>query len=116
MPFSTAIRNAWLDGLGINYMRIHSGDPGAAGTANVMATAPAASGFATASNGSAALAADVPFTGVATATNITHFSVWTGDPASAGVFKGSGTRTGGDAQANAGGQYTLTQATTLTIT
>ena len=116
MPFSTAIRNAWLDGLGINYMRIHSADPGPTGGDNVMATSPAASGFDAAANGSAALAADVPFTGVATATNITHFSVWTGDPASAGVFKGSGTRTGGDAQANAGGQYRLTTGTTLTVT
>ena len=82
----------------------------------MLATSPAPSGFDAAANGSAALAADVPFTGVATATEITHFSVWTDDPATTGVFKGSGTRTGGDAQANAGGQYTLTTSTTLTIT
>lgn len=74
------------------WVKLHTGDPGAAGTSNaagetdrVQATIGAASG------GAITNTAAIEWTGVSTAEDYTHFSVWTAS--TAGTFLWSGTVT-----------------------
>lgn len=70
------------------YVNLHTGDPGAAGTANASAvTTRNQLTLAAPSGGSASLSALAAFNMTATET-ISHFSLWTA--ASAGTFIGSG--------------------------
>lgn len=114
MPFSTGGLNQMLDALTVDRMSLHNGDPGGAGTANEVTGggyARVACTFGSAAGGVRTLSAQVDF--VATALQaVTHFGIWL----NAGtVFKGSGTITG-DAAFNAAGEYSITTATTLTLT
>ena len=112
MPFSTATKNAMLDAITFDRIRLHSGDPGAAGTDNTLGAGLSAATFSAASSGSRALATDVTVTGLAASQSVTHFSVWT----NAGtVFRGSGSISSGDVEANAAGEFTLAVGTTLTL-
>jgi hypothetical protein len=94
MPFPVAAKNQMLDGLTVDRVRLHSGDPGADGTANQVGSLTAAT-FAAAASGERALSAQVNFAGT--------------------VYKGKAQITG-DATANAAGEYTLTTGTKLTLT
>lgn len=110
MPFSTAAKNAMLDALTVDRVRLHSGDPGSAGTNNTIAAfGLAAATFNAASSGERTLASDVAFTGGAAAQSVTHWSAWQN---SGTVFQGSGTISSGDVTANAAGEYTLKATTT----
>lgn len=113
MPFSTTAKNEQLDALTADRIRLHSGDPGAAGTSNTLGTLTACT-FAAASNGERVLSAQVDFTGLTANQSVTWFSVWDnngGDP----VFLGRGQITSGDVQANAAGEFSLTTGTKLAI-
>lgn len=105
MPFSTAAKNTMLDALTVDRVRLHSGDPGAAGTNNTIAAfGLTAATFAAAASGERALSSDVNFTGGAASQSVTHWSAWQN---SGTVFQGSGTIGTGDVTANAAGEYTL---------
>lgn len=112
MPFSTTAKNSMLDALTADRIRLHSGDPGAAGTANALGAGLSSATFNAASGGERALNADVTVTGLSALQSVTWFSVWQ----NAGtVFHGSGQITSGDVAANAAGEYTL-KGTTSKIT
>ena len=97
---SSYLANAWLDALGNNssfavttvYVKLHTGDPGAAGTANpATETTRKSVSFAAASAGSLASDAAVTWTNIAGSEDATHFTAW--DNLSAGNFLFSGTIT-----------------------
>lgn len=110
MGFSTTAKNDMLDALTADRVRLHSGDPGAAGTSNALGSLETAS-FAAASSGARALASDVDVTGLSASQSVTYFSVWDNNGGSP-VFLGSGQITSGDVAANAAGEYTLKASTT----
>ena len=110
MPYSTTAKNAMLDALTCDRVRLHSGDPGAAGTSNTIAAfGLTAATFAAASSGERTMTGNVDFTGGTALQSVTHFSVWQN---SGTVFQGSGAITTGDVAANAAGAYTLVGTTT----
>lgn len=111
MPWATAAKNTMLDALTIDRIRLHSGDPGAAGTANALGAGVSAAVFAAASSSARALNADVTVTGLSAAQSVTWFSVWDNNGGTP-VFHGSGQITTGDVAANASGEYTLAAAST----
>ena len=113
MPFAVTAKNAMLDALTLDGIRLHSGDPGSAGTANTVDSAIAAATFAAASSASRALSSNVTVTGLAANQSVTFFSVWTN---SGSVFRGSGAITAGDVTANAAGEFILTTATEVNLT
>lgn len=90
----------------ITHMQLHSGDPGAAGTANVTSAArqPVTWGAAT-GPGTFGLSAAVAFTGVAANGAATYVSLWSA--VTGGTWYGNFVLTG-DQTANAAGEYTVT--------
>jgi hypothetical protein len=110
---STAGRNQAADGVTIDRIRLHSGNPGAAGTDNALGAGLSAATFGTASTGVRTLSGDVAVTGLSASQSVTWFSIWLN---SGTVFKGAGEITSGDLAANAAGEYTLKAGTTLTVT
>lgn len=112
MPFAESAKNAMLDSLVIDRIRLHSGDPGADGLSNALGAGLSPATFNAAAAGSRALDADVDVTGLSAGQSVTHFSVWT----NAGtVFRGSGAIGSGDVVANASGEYSLEAGTTLNL-
>lgn len=117
---STFTANGWLNALGRNvsfvvaqsYLKLHVGDPGAAGTTNAaVETTRKAVTFGAASGGSMANSAVITWTGIAGSEDATHFSLW--DASTAGNYLGSGTitanpYTAGDTYNVAIGAATLT--------
>lgn len=108
MPFSTTALNEALNGIIVDRIQLHSGDPGGSGTTSQLGTKVAAT-FAAASSGQRLLSADVLVTGLAANQTVTWFSVWLNTGT---VFKGGFQITSGDTQANAAGEYTLKATTT----
>jgi hypothetical protein len=109
---SSYLANAWLNALGnatsfsvtTAYVKLHVGDPGAAGTSNAATeTTRKAVSFAAASNGALASDADVSWTNIAGSQDATHFTAW--DNETAGNFLFSGTITGN--AYTAGDTYTI---------
>jgi hypothetical protein len=97
---STYLANAWLDAAGNAtsfsvaqaYVKLHVGDPGAAGTANAATeTTRKAASFGAAASGGLTSDADVVWTNIAGSQDPTHFTAW--DASSAGNFLFSGTIT-----------------------
>lgn len=113
MGFSTATKNAMLDSITVDAIRLHSGDPGASGTSNALGAGISAAVFNAAASSARALNAAVPVTGLAANQSVTYFSAWT---TSGTVFRGSGTISSGDVNANSSGVFTLAVGTTLTFT
>jgi hypothetical protein len=104
--------NSFLDALGNNtsyavtqvYIKLHVGDPGAAGTSNAATeTTRKAVSFGAASTGAIASDADISWTNIAGSQDATHFTAW--DNVSAGNFLFSGTITGN--AYTAGDTYTI---------
>lgn len=109
--FSDNAKNEMLDGGTFNQVRLHSGNPGVNGTSNQVGD-PEAAVFAAASGGERYLDDAVHFTGLTSKQEVTWFSVWD----SAGpTFKGAGEITSGDTNANAAGEFTLTEDNVLRI-
>ena len=112
---SAYLANAWLDALGnatsfsvtTAYVKLHVGDPGAAGTSNAATeTTRKSVSFSAASNGALASDADVSWTNIAGSQDATHFTAW--DNETAGNFLFSGTITGN--AYTAGDTYTISSA------
>ena len=110
---SNYLCNAILNAVGNNtslavavpYVKLHVGDPGAAGTANpATETTRKAISFAVASAGAIASDADISWTNISGSQDATHFTVW--DDVSAGNFLFSGSVTAG--AYTAGDTYTIT--------
>jgi hypothetical protein len=112
MPFAVATKNAMLDAITFDRIRLHSGDPGAAGTDNALGAGLSAATFSAASSGSRALASAVEVTGLTANQSVTHFSVWTN---SGTVFRASGAISSGDVTANSAGEFSLAVGTTLDL-
>lgn len=109
---SNYLANKWLDALGNNvafsvtacYVKLHVGDPGAAGTANPATEITRKSvSFAAAANGAIASDADVTWTNISGSQDATHFTAW--DALTDGTFLFSGTITGNPY--TAGDTYTI---------
>jgi hypothetical protein len=109
---STYLANAWMNALGnatafsvtTPYIKLHVGDPGAAGTSNAATeTTRKAVSFAAASNGALASDADVSWTNIAGSQDATYFTAW--DNLTTGNFLFSGTITGN--AYTAGDTYTI---------
>ena len=109
---SAYLCNSFLDALGNNtsyavtqvYIKLHVGDPGAAGTSNAATeTTRKAVSFGAASTGAIASDADISWTNIAGSEDATHFTAW--DNVSAGNFLFSGTITGN--AYTAGDTYTI---------
>ena len=112
---SAYLANAWMNALGnatafsvtTPYIKLHVGDPGAAGTSNAATETNRKSvSFAAASNGALASDADVTWTNIAGSQDATHFTAW--DNETAGNFLFSGTITGN--AYTAGDTYTISSA------
>lgn len=109
---SNYLANKWLDALGNNvafsvtacYVKLHVGDPGAAGTANPATEITRKSvSFGAAANGAIASDADVTWTNISGSEDATHFTAW--DALTDGTFLFSGTITGNPY--TAGDTYTI---------
>lgn len=115
MGASVGARNDMLDAVTLDRVRLHSGDPGSAGTNNTIAAfGLTAATFDAAASGERLLNADVAFTGGSAAQSVTYYSVWDNNGGSP-VFQWSVQITSGDVAANAAGEYTL-KATTTKVT
>ena len=104
--FATAAANTHLDNQGTTYpwIKLHVGDPGAAGTANpAVETTRKQATWSAASGAAKTTTAALEWTNVAGTEDYTHYSQWTAS--TGGTFGGSGTVT-----ANA-----VTTADTFTI-
>jgi len=111
--------NAWMNALGnatafsvaVPYVKLHTGDPGAAGTANpaTEVTRKAVS-FSAASAGALTSDADISWTNITGNQDANHFTCW--DNISAGNFLFSGTIVAG--AYTAGDTYTIS-AGNLTV-
>ena len=108
MAFSVTARNQALDGITVDRVSLHSGDPGTTGANLIAGGGKLAATFNAAASGERVLNADVAFSGLGANQAVTHFGVWlnAGD-----VFK-CGAALTGDQQANAAGEYTLKGTTT----
>lgn len=95
---AAGIANAWIDAVTASVVsKLHTGDPGASGTANASAeTTTKATTFAAASGGSAAQTGSISWTSWAAGSEtITHVSYWIG-----GTFQGSFALTASKSMAN----------------
>jgi hypothetical protein len=98
---SSYLANSFLDALGnatsfsvtTVYIKLHTGDPGANGTANAATeTTRKSASFSAASAGALASDADITWTNIAGSQDATFFTAW--DNLSAGNFLFSGTISG----------------------
>jgi hypothetical protein len=109
---SAYLCNSWLDALANNtsyvvaqvYIKLHTGDPGALGTANpATETTRKAASFGAASAGAINSDADISWTNISGSQDATHFTAW--DSLTAGNFLFSGTITANPY--TAGDTYTI---------
>lgn len=103
MAFSVTARNQALDGITVDRVSLHNGDPGTTGANMIAGGGRQAAVFNAAANGERLLNADVPFTGLGASAPVTHFGVWL----NAGTVFKCGAALTGDQTANAAGEYTL---------
>lgn len=111
MAFSTSALNTMLDALSPSLLSLHTGDPGAAGTANEVtggSYARTAATFSAAAAGSRALSSDVDI--AVPATTVSWIGVWAG-----ATFLGSVDVTD-EVFAAAGTYRVLSASTSLTLT
>lgn len=101
--------NGWLDtDFATNYVKLHTADPGSAGTTAAAAgdTSRKAATMASASGGSKAMTGTAgPWTNVSTTETLTHISIWTAS--TSGTFKASAALTSSQAWVNTN-TFTLT--------
>lgn len=95
---SNSLANSLLDAVGnatafsvlTPYIKLHTGDPGSAGTSNAATeTTRKLVSFAAASSGSIASDADVSWTNILGSEDATHFTVWTAIVAGTFLFSGT---------------------------
>ncbi len=110
MGFSLTARQQALDGITVDRVSLHSGDPGTTGANYISGGGKQAATFGAANaSGQRLLSGDVAFTGLGASQAVTYFGVWL---AAGDVFKCGGILTG-DQAANAAGEYTLKGTTTM---
>jgi hypothetical protein len=87
--FSNAAKNTMLDAIGTQYVQLHTGDPGAAGTSNVATnTTRKSANLGAAASGARTNSSEVRWaTGETETETLTHVSFWTAS--SGGTFQGS---------------------------
>lgn len=94
--FADTVKNSWLDAFARNtsyanaavWVKLHIGDPGAAGANNAAAeTTRQQASFSAAASGATTNSAAVEWTNVSTTETYTHVSLWTAN--AAGTFLGS---------------------------
>lgn len=109
---SSYLADKWFDALCNNtsyavttvYIKLHTGDPGAAGTSNAATeTTRKSVSFGASSGGAIANDAAITWTNIAGSQDATHFTLW--DDPTAGNFLGSGTITAN--AYTAGDTYTI---------
>lgn len=89
----------------VPYIKLHTGDPGSAGTSNAATeTTRQQASFAAASGGSATSNADISWTNVAATETYSHYSAW--DDSTAGNFLFSDSLTSSES-VNAGDTFTI---------
>ena len=113
--FTDAALDEMLNALDVDYMTLHSGDPGATGVANVISDAPVACVLAASEDNTGTgrkrhINADVAFTGAGVSATVAYFGLWKGATYKAGIA-----RTSGDATTNAAEEYTVTTGTTIVL-
>jgi len=95
---------AWSDPAAF-YVKLHTGDPGSAGTtAAATETTRKLATFSAASAGAITTSADLTWTSVAATETVTHISFW--DASTAGTFLGSDALNS-SASLSAGGTFTI---------
>lgn len=108
---TATVANGWLDGTFATascFVKLHTADPGAAGTTAAAAgdTTRKNPTMASASGGSKAMTGTAgPWTNVSTTETLSHISLWTA--VSAGTFQGSGALSASQAWVNTN-TFTLT--------
>jgi hypothetical protein len=93
MATTVTTKNQMLGAITVDEIRLHSGDPGASGTANAISGATAACSYGAASGGSRDLSAAVTGIPVPAATTVSHFSLWAGSTLKAYKAFDSGSET-----------------------
>ena len=116
--FAAAEANATLDARAVDwdFVQLHTGDPGSAGTANVAGNSTRkAITWASAAGGSIANDANIDWSDaeVTTAEDYTHVSLWT--LATGGTFKASGTVTANAVAASGDAFRLATGAVVVTL-
>ena len=102
--FLNALGNATSFSVAVPYIKLHTGDPGAAGTANpATETTRKSVSFGAASAGAITSDADISWTNISGSQDATHFTAW--DNISAGNFLFSGNITANPY--TAGDTYTI---------
>ncbi len=121
---SAYLGNAWMDALGNNtsfavaqvYVKLHTQDPGTAGTAHpATETTRKAVSFSAASAGALTSDADISWTNITGNQDATHFTCWDNISAGNFLFSGSivaGAYTAGDTYTISAGNLTVS----LTLT
>jgi len=116
---SAYLCNSWLDALANNtsyavaqvYIKLHTGDPGAAGTANAATeTTRKAASFGVAVAGAINSDADISWTNIAGSQDANHFTAWDNLTAGNFLFSGSivaGAYTAGDTYTISAGNLTV---------
>jgi len=116
---SAYLCNSWLDALANNtsyavaqvYIKLHTGDPGAAGTANAaIETTRKAASFGVAVAGAINSDADISWTNIAGSQDANHFTAWDNLTAGNFLFSGSivaGAYTAGDTYTISAGNLTV---------
>lgn len=112
MPFSVVALNEGLNAILVDRIRLHSGDPGAAGTNNALGSGLSSATFNAAAGGERLLNTNVTVTGLTANQSVTWFSVWL---SSGTIFKGRFLISSEDVMANASGEYTLKSGTTKLV-
>lgn len=110
--FSNAALSEMSDGLTVNEISLHDGDPGSAGTDNEISGngyARKSGSFGAASNGVRALSTAVDFAGPANQ-SVTYYGLWQNS-----TFKGGFEITTGDVSFNASGEYQLGTDTEIDV-
>jgi len=102
--FLDALGNATAYSVAVPYIKLHTGDPGAAGTANpTTETTRKSISFGAASAGAITSDADISWTNISGSQDATHFTAW--DSLTVGNFLFSGTITANPY--TAGDTYTI---------
>lgn len=92
----------------ITHVSLHTGDPGVAGTSNLIAGGRAAVNLDS-TDGNISLAAPVDKTGLTAGAAVAFIGFWSAN--AAGIFYGSAPRTTGDSNVNTAGEYTIDSIT-----
>ncbi len=116
MALNNSALDLMLNGLDIDRVSLHSDDPGASGTDNVVAAAAAVTLGGPTEDGTGrkrSPSTAVDFTGLTPGATVSHFGWWKADTPN--EYRGYTLRETGDAAVNAAGEYSVTTATKISL-